>query len=344
MKIDGTAERIKLEHGAGGALSRWLTEELIFPYFKNKSYPDLSDSACVSSQGEVLITTDSYVVDPPFFPGGDIGRLSVFGTCNDLAVCGGKPLYVTLGLIIEEGFSIDELKSVLSSVNTAAREADVKVITGDTKVVPSGKGGGIYINTSGYGQKIFPYSISPHNIQKGDFVIVTGSIGAHGITVLAARESLRIASELRSDTAFLFPLCCELFSLGPELRFLRDATRGGVASVLNETVSDTDLSLEVRESCFPLDDKIAAAADILGLDPLEIANEGVFIAIVSKTASALALKKLRSHRLGKRAEIVGEVTGTQPATTRSGKVLIETSIGGKRILDYPRNLLLPRIC
>lgn len=335
----GLRQAITLEHGSGGALSRELTETLIYPFFQGQDYPELADASPFQIEGRAYLTTDTYVVDPPFFPGGDIGRLAVFGTCNDLAVCGARPLYLTLGLVIEEGFAIADLKRVLGSVRAAAGEAGVRIITGDTKVVPAGKGGGIFINTSGVGLADPSLTLSSSRIREGDQVLVSGPIGAHGLAILAARESLKIASGLASDCANLYPLCHALCALGEDLRFLRDATRGGVAAVLNELMRGTRNGLEVQEQSFPLNGAVAAAADLLGLNPLEIANEGVLVAVVSPGSADQALKILHSQPLGRQARRVGEVTPEHP-----GKVVLETAIGGRRILDLPRGLLLPRIC
>jgi hydrogenase expression/formation protein HypE len=332
-------ERISLEHGSGGALSRRLTEEVIYPYFRGEHYAELADASPFRLEGGGLLTTDTYVVDPPFFPGGDIGRLAVFGTCNDLAVCGATPLALSLGLVLEEGFPLEELRKVLASVRAAADEAGVRVITGDTKVVPAGKGGGIYLNTAGVGRAAPGLSLSPSRIREGDRVLVSAPVGAHGLAVLAARESLPVGAGLVSDCANLHPLCAGLAALGPGLRCMRDATRGGVAAILNELASASGLGLALVELDFPVDGAVAAAAGLLGLNPLEIANEGVLVAVVEGGAADRALEILRAHPLGRKARGVGAVTAANP-----GRVLLETSIGGRRFLDMPRGLLLPRIC
>jgi hydrogenase expression/formation protein HypE len=335
----GRQRAIRLEHGSGGALSRDLVEQVIHPVFLGDSYPELSDASPLEIGSDLLLTTDGYVVDPPFFPGGDIGRLSVVGTCNDLAVCGAKPICVSLALVLEEGFLIADLRKVLESAAAAAREANTRVVTGDTKVVPAGKGGGIFVTTAGVGRRVFPHILSPSRIRDRDSVIVSAPVGAHGLTVLAARESLPVAGSLRSDVAFLYPPVSRLFHLADALRFMRDATRGGVASVLNEAVHGGPWGLEVDEEAFPVTDEVRAVSSLLGLNPLEVANEGVFIAVVAREAEADALEALRGHPLGKSARCVGHVTGRAP-----GLVEMTTRIGGKRRLDLPRGLLLPRIC
>jgi len=299
----------------------------------------LNDAGPFRLEGEGLFTTDTYVVDPPFFPGGDIGRLAIFGTCNDLAVCGGTPVALSLGLVLEEGFPLEDLRRVLASVRAAADEAGVRVITGDTKVVPAGKGGGIYINTAGVGRATPGLRLSPARMQPGDRVLVSAPVGAHGLAVLAARESLSVGAGSASDCANLHPLCAGLADLGPALRCMRDATRGGVAAILNELAAAGRRGMALVEQHIPVDGTVAAAAGLLGLNPLEIANEGVLVAVVEDGSAERALEILRARPLGARACEVGAVTAANP-----GRVLLETSIGGRRYLDMPRGLLLPRIC
>ena len=332
-------DRIRLEHGSGGGLSRQLTEDVIHPVFRGDAYPELSDATPVEIGSDLLLTTDGYVVDPPFFPGGDIGRLSVFGTCNDLAVCGAKPVCISLALILEEGLAVSDLHRVLASAAAAAKEANARVVTGDTKVVPAGKGGGIYVTTSGMGQRVFPHLLSPRRIREGDRVIVSAPLAAHGLTVLAARQSLPGTDRLRSDVAFLYPPVSRLFHLGDGLRFMRDATRGGVAAVLNEMARGAGWGIEVEEMSFPVAEEVRVVCDLLGLNPLEVANEGVFVAVVDARSEQAALESLHSHPLGRGAATVGTVS-----TARPGTVLMHTRIGGTRLVDFPRGLLLPRIC
>jgi hydrogenase expression/formation protein HypE len=332
-------ELIRLEHGSGGALSRELVEQIIHPALRNDDYPELLDATTVAIEGRVALTTDTYVVDPPFFPGADIGRLAVFGTCNDLAVSGAEPRFLTVGLVLEEGFPVADLKRALSSLAAAAREAGVSVVSGDTKVVPVGKGGGIYVNTTGLGARRATQALSPHAPRPGDVVIVSNAIGSHGIAVLAARERLSVGANIRSDCANLWPLCRDLLELGDELRFMRDATRGGVAAVLNETAAGGAFGILVRERDIPVAAEVRTVAEILGLDPLVVANEGVLVAVVSRASAEPALRSLRAHAAGAAAAAVGVVTDERP-----GRVVLETSIGGRRILDFPRGLLLPRIC
>ena len=330
---------IRLEHGSGGALSRDLVQSVIHPLLKTDAYPELLDAGPLEIGSDFLMTTDGYVVDPPFFPGGDIGRLSVFGTCNDLAVSGAKPICVSLALVIEEGFPIVDLERALRSAAAAAHEANARIVTGDTKVVPRGKGGGLFVTTTGVGRRVFAPVLAPARIRVGDSVIVSAPIGAHGLTVLAARESLPVADGLKSDMAFLYPPISRLFHFSDALRFMRDATRGGIASVLNEIVHGAPWGIEMEEADVPISEEVRAVAGLLGLNPLEIANEGVFVAVVSAAAEQEALASLRAHPLGRGARCVGRITGDVP-----GMVVMRTSVGGRRIVDFPRGLLLPRIC
>jgi hydrogenase expression/formation protein HypE len=330
---------IRLEHGSGGALSRDLVESVIYPAFASDAYPELSDASPLEPGSDFLLTTDGYVVDPPFFPGADIGTLCVFGTCNDLAVCGARPISLSLGVVVEEGFPIPLLEKALASAAEAARQARVRIVTGDTKVVPKGKGGGLFITTAGVGTRVFPHALSPARVRHGDVVIVSAPLGAHGVTVMAARESLPVGAGLRSDAAFLYPLASSLFPLGESLRFMRDATRGGVAAVLNEAVHGAAWGIEVEEDAFPVDQDVRAVCDLLGLNPIEIANEGVFVSIAAASEAEKAVASLRSFPQGVKACVVGRVTRQNP-----GSVVMTTSIGGKRLVDFPRGLLLPRIC
>ncbi|MBN2735664.1 MAG: hydrogenase expression/formation protein HypE [Spirochaetales bacterium] len=336
---------IRLEHGSGGVLTRQLIEEIIYPYLKNDSYSELDDASLFPSPaapGEKLaFTTDSYVVDPPIFRGGNIGKLAVFGTANDLAVSGAEPLYMSLGVILEQGFSIDDFESIIKTLAQSAREANVKVITGDTKVVPAGKGGGVFLNTAGIGRQVFPHSLGGSRVQIGDKVILSNHIGAHGVAILSQREGLELGTTIQSDCAFLYPLCRELYSLGLDLRFLRDATRGGIAAVLNEVVEKRDFAIEIDEEAIPVLEDVKSTIELLGLNLYEIANEGAFIAIMAADKAEEAVVRLKKHPSGSgsMAAIIGKVT-----QNHCSRVVVNTAIGGQRLLDFPRGLLLPRIC
>ena len=336
---DADRRTVTLEQGSGGSASRGLVERVIFPRLRNPSYRELSDAAAVDMPARALFTTDTYVVDPPFFPGGDIGKLAVFGTCNDLAVSGGAPRFLSLALVIEEGFAVADLERILDSAARASAEVGVRIVTGDTKDVPRGRGGGVFVNTAGVGERLFPFDLSPARIAPGDAVVVSGPVGAHGLAVLAAREGLRAAAGVSSDCANLDPLCRGLHALGDGLRFMRDATRGGVAAILNEIVSGAAFGIEVREEAFAVSPEVRTISEILGLNVLEIANEGVFVAVVAAALAPRTIELLRGMPNGREAAIVGAVTSGRP-----GKVVALTAIGGRRILDWPRGLLLPRIC
>lgn len=339
-------ELIRLEHGSGGELSRRLVEEVILPYVRCPASDGLPDAARLDVTGPIALTTDSYVVDPPFYPGGDIGRLAVFGTCNDLAVSGARPRALTLALVLEEGLPIALLRRVLASVKAAAEEAGVEVVTGDTKVIGRTDGAatasdrepGLYLNTAGVGEVVFG-PLGPSHVRPGDRLIVSGPLGAHGVAVLAAREHLSAAAGIRSDCALLWPLAERLFRLGPAVRFLRDATRGGLAAVTNELCRGAGFGIALREAALPSDPDVATVLDLLGLDALEVANEGVLAAVVAADAAEAAVAALRGHPTGARAAIAGVITADG-----TGRVVLETRIGGRRLVGFPRGLLLPRIC
>jgi len=335
MSVSG---RIRLEHGSGGALSRELVDEVIFPRFSGPSYADLNDASEVTPLRRPCMTTDSFVVDPIFFPGSDIGKLAVFGSCNDLAVSGARPIALSLGLILEEGLPIETLERVLDSVSAGCEEAGVAIVTGDTKVVPKGAGGGIYINTAALGDMEFEGRLTTDAMACGDRIVISGPIGAHGIAVLGAREGLPVSPNILSDCRNLYPFCRALYPLGSELRIMRDATRGGIAAITNELVDGRPVSIVLDEERIPVEPEVAAASRLLGLNPLEIANEGVFVTVVDGSSAAGAVRRLKRAGCSS-AAIIGEVTAENP-----GRVVLETSVGGHRILDLPRGLLLPRIC
>lgn len=334
-------ETIRLEHGSGGELSRRLVEEVIHPYVRCPASADLPDAARLDLAGRIALTTDSYVVDPPFFPGGDIGRLAVFGTCNDLAVSGARPRALALALVLEEGLPIDVLRRVLASVKSAAAEAGVEVVTGDTKVVgrcSPDVAAGLHLTTAGVGEIVLE-PLGPARVRPGDRLIVSGPLGAHGVAVLAARQQLSAAAGIGSDCAPLWPLVERLSPLGAAVRFLRDATRGGLAAAVNELCRGRPFGALLRERDLPADPDVAAVLNLLGLDALEVANEGVLAAVVAADAADAAVAALRGHPTGAAAAACGEITADG-----HGRVVLETRIGGRRLVDFPRGLLLPRIC
>ncbi len=333
-------DRVQLGHGSGGRMSATLLSERFLSHLSNDALAQLGDGSVVSVAGtEIVISTDTFVVSPLEFPGGDIGELAVNGTVNDLAMMGAQPLALSLAYVIEEGLPIEDLRKVTESVARAADRAGVRIVTGDTKVVPRGKGGGLFMTTAGIGLRAFPHELSPNRIREGDSVIVSAPIGAHGLTVLAARESLPVADSLRSDMACLYPAVSLLFPLAEGLRFMRDATRGGVSSVLNEIAHGQSWGIEVEEEAFPVTEEVRTVADLLGLNVLEIANEGVFVAVVSKEREVSALEALHVHPLGTAARCVGHVSKSRP-----GAVVMTTRVGGTRLVDFPRGILMPRIC
>ncbi len=335
-----TSKVILLAHGSGGTATHQLIEDLFLPRFNNTFLNDLTDSALLPVAGEnILFTTDAYVVDPPFFPGGDIGRLAVNGTVNDLSVCGGKPLYLSLSFILEEGFAIDKLEIILQSIAEAAEEAGVVIVTGDTKVVGRGSVDKIFINTSGIASLITPSALSVKNIKPGDAVVLSGSIGDHGIAVMLEREGLELKSGIMSDTAPLNRMAEEMLREPDAVRFMRDPTRGGIATTLNEISGQTHLGITIHEAAIPLRQEVAGASEILGLDPLYIANEGKLIAIVAPDRADMIRGIMRNNRYGKEAAIIGTVTEEFP-----GRVILKTKVGGSRIVDMLAGEQLPRIC
>jgi hydrogenase expression/formation protein HypE len=330
---------ITMAHGSGGAAYHELVEEVFVPAFANDMLAPLGDAAVCALAGERLaFTTDSFVVQPRFFPGGDIGRLAVCGTVNDLAMSGATPLYLSCGLILRAGLPLDELKRVIASMAAAAREAGVAIVTGDTKVVEQGGCDGIYINTAGIGMfKREPLGVSP---LPGDIIIVSGPLAQHGLAVLAARQGLDFDPPLASDAAPLCGLAEVLLAAAPHTSCMRDPTRGGLAATLHEWAQAARVTITVDEAALPLSKPARAACDILGLDPLYVANEGVFAAALPPAQAQAALFALRAHPLGQGAAAVGRV-GEALAHT---PLILRTAAGGERRIDLPRGELLPRIC
>lgn len=330
-------EIISLDYGSGGKKTAALIEKLILPVLRNPELEQLGDGAVVPGAETLVVSTDSFVVHPLFFPGGDIGKLAVCGTVNDLAMCGAVPRYLSLALILEEGLPAETLRRVLASVGEAAAACGVKVVTGDTKVVERGRGDGVYINTTGIGFLRTP-GLSPEAIQEGDAVLVSGTMGDHGTAVMLARGDL-LEGEIRSDCAPLHELTQSLLDSGASVRVLRDPTRGGLATTLNEFVENRTLGIEMEEERVPVRPDVRAACGILGLDPLYCANEGKLIAVVSPETAGTALEALRQRPEGQNAAIVGRVSARWP-----GRVVMHTAFGGSRVLQKLAGAQLPRIC
>jgi len=331
---------ILLGHGSGGKLSHQLLSDLIIPTLSGLPATGQNDAAVLSHNGHRLaFTTDSYVVDPIFFPGGDIGCLAVNGTVNDLAMMGARPLYMSVGLIMEEGFSRGELKQILDSMRSAADEAGIAIVTGDTKVVPRGKADRIFINTSGIGSIEHDLVIGGNCARPGDKVLINGSIGDHGIAVLAQREGLDLVSDIQSDCAALNGLVAEILKEGDSIHVLRDPTRGGVATTLKEIALQSQVGITLHERALPYNGAVKGVCAILGLDPLYVANEGKLLLIVAPQSAESVLERMRANPLGRDAAIIGEVS----ADAR-GRVEIDTVAGGVRAVEMLAGEQLPRIC
>jgi len=332
---------ILLGHGSGGKLSHQLLEELIIPRLSGVPVAGQDDAAVIQHAGQRLaFTTDSYVVDPLFFPGGNIGHLAVYGTVNDLAMVGARPLAISVGLILEEGISRQELARVLDALREAADRAGVKIVTGDTKVVPRGKADRIFITTAGIGVYDHGLAITGAGAQPGDLILVNGPIGDHGIAVMAAREGLELQTKVVSDCAPLNGLVAELLAeAGEAVHALRDPTRGGVATTLKEIARQSGVGITLREEALPVRKEVQGVCALLGLDPLYVANEGKLLACVAPAAADRLLARLRAHPLGREAAVIGHVTDVQP-----GRVQLETVVGGLRAVEMLAGEQLPRIC
>ena len=332
---------ITLAHGSGGRASDDLIREVLLPALGTAGDTPLTDSAVLRSPGDRLaFTTDSFTVTPLFFPGGNIGRLAVFGTVNDLAMSGAKPTHLSLAFIIEEGLEIAVLRRIAEEVGVAAREAVVDIVTGDTKVVGKGAADKLFINTSGIG--VIPSgcpTLGPDRVDPGDAILVSGTLGDHGVAVLGAREKLSFVSNIRSDCAPLAVLVEQLLNAAPHAKCLRDPTRGGIAAVLNEIAHSSHRGVQIEEGNLPIQAEVAGVTELLGLDPLYLANEGKLVAVVPSNEAEAALQALRAHELGREAVILGHVT-----EDHAGMVVLKTSLGTHRMVEYPTGELLPRIC
>jgi hydrogenase expression/formation protein HypE len=331
--------RIVLGHGSGGTLTHQLLAKSIFPLFDNPILAQADDAAVFSLKGATALTTDSFVVQPLFFPGGDIGKLAVCGTVNDLAMMGAAPLYLTAACIIEEGFEISLLEKIIRSMSRAAREAGVTIAGGDLKVVEQGAADGIFINTSGVGSIARGRAVSGHGARPGDLVIINGHIGEHGTAVMAARQNYKLTTAVKSDCACLNGLVDAVLRAGPRVHAMRDPTRGGVATTLNEIALQSGVQIEIDEEQLPVTPAVRGFSEILGIDPLYLANEGKMLLFADPRSAAAALAAMRGHPLGKQARIIGRVTGKGEPL-----VALRTAIGSTRILSMLAGEQLPRIC
>jgi len=333
-------ERIVLAHGGGGRLTNQLIESVFLPAFRNSALESRHDGAVLSARGvQLAMTTDTYIVQPLVFPGGTIGDLAVNGTVNDLAMCGARPIALSAGFVLEEGLSLTTLHEIVASMREAARLSNVSVITGDTKVLDKGRGDGLFINTAGIGVVVAPNPVGAAAVSPGDAVIVSGDLGSHGIAVLSVREGLEFEGEVKSDTAPLWPAVEALLYAGIEVHCLRDLTRGGLSSALNEIASVARLNIEIEERLLPVSDVVRGACELLGLDPLYVANEGRFVAFVPECDASRTLEILRSHPVASGAVRAGTVQETPSAL-----VTMRTRVGGNRVLDMLSGEQLPRIC
>ncbi|MBM3392097.1 MAG: hydrogenase expression/formation protein HypE [Betaproteobacteria bacterium] len=329
-----------MTHGSGGRAMAQLIEELFLAAFDNEWLRAANDQACFAVQGgRMVMATDSHVVSPLFFPGGDIGCLSVHGTINDVAMSGAKPLYLSASFILEEGFPLADLKRIVDSMAQAAREAGVPIVTGDTKVVEQGKGDGVFITTTGVGVVPAGVNISGDRARPGDTIIVSGTLGDHGVAIMAQRESLGFETTIRSDTAALHDLVARMVAAVPDIHALRDPTRGGLATTLNEIARQSGVGMMLREEAIPVRQEVEAACELLGLDPLYVANEGKLICICAPEHADALLAAMRAHPLGAEAAIIGSVHEDPHHF-----VQMETGFGGKRIVDWLTGEQLPRIC
>ena len=339
-RLDLKRGTVEMTHGSGGRAMAQLIEDLFVAHLDNALLRQGNDQALFQPPlGRLVVSTDSHVIAPLFFPGGDIGCLSVHGTLNDVAMAGARPLYLTAGFILEEGFPLAELERIVASMAQAATEAGVPVVAGDTKVVERGKADGVFITTTGIGVVPAGVEISGDQAQPGDAILLSGSIGDHGVAVMSQREGLGFETEIQSDTAALQGLVARMVEAVPGIHCLRDPTRGGLATTLNELARQSNVGMRLREAAIPIKPAVAAACELLGLDPLYVANEGKLVAICVQDDAERLLKAMRAHPLGTDAAIIGEVVADP-----HGFVRMETSFGGSRIIDWLAGEQLPRIC
>lgn len=333
-------DSITLGHGSGGQLTHKLLEGSIFKLFSNDQIDRQHDGAVLSIPGKMAFSTDSFVVSPIFFPGGNMGDLAINGTLNDVAMCGAIPKYISLGLIIEEGLLISELWEILDSIKQIAESCNVQVVTGDTKVVERGKGDKLFINTSGIGEILPGARIGIDNIKEGDHIIVSGPIATHGMAIMSVREGLEFQTTLESDSQYIGDVACDLIQqFGADIRFMRDPTRGGLATVLNEIAQQMKYSVELQETALPVLPAAKNACELLGLDPMYVANEGIFMMVVSPDKSDQVLDTLSKSQKCQGAAVIGEISASYP-----GKVIVHSAIGGRRVIPMLIGEQLPRIC
>jgi hydrogenase expression/formation protein HypE len=331
---------ITLGHGSGGLLTNRLLESGVFSLLSNAQLDAHHDGATLAYDGPIGFSTDSFVISPIFFPGGDIGELAVNGTVNDLAMCGAIPRHLSLSFILEEGLSMKDFWQILVSIKAACERAGVQVVTGDTKVVEKGKGDKIFINTTGLGPIHAKADIRMSRVQPGDKLVISGNVATHGVAILSVREGLQFESDIESDTCCLnHTVCALLDEFGADIHLLRDPTRGGVATVLNELARDTKLGVDIHQKHIPVDERVEGACEILGLDPLYVANEGIFVAVVEASIAEAFTERLRTLEFGAHAAIIGEVVDAHPR-----QVVLSSLIGGKRVVNMPVGEQLPRIC
>lgn len=339
-KLDLRKDSVEMSHGSGGRAMARLIEELFVRHFDNDLLRQGNDQATFDvASGRLVMSTDGHVISPLFFPGGDIGSLAVHGTINDVAMAGAKPLTLSAGFILEEGFPLADLDRIVASMATAARKVDVPVVTGDTKVVERGKGDGVFITTTGIGVVPEGIEISGDRARAGDAILINGSIGDHGVAVLSKRENLEFETAIVSDSAALHGLVADLVAAAPDLHCLRDPTRGGLATTLNELAGQSAVGMQIFEETIPIKPEVVGACELLGLDPLYVANEGKLIAICPQDRAEAAFAAMRAHPLGRDAAVIGAVTDGEP-----GFVRMQTRLGGSRVVDWLAGEPLPRIC
>ena len=331
-------KQILLSHGGGGEETQKLIKDLFFKYFSNPILEKMEDAAVLDLNSKLAFTTDSFTVSPIFFKGGNIGKLAIAGTVNDIAMMGAKPKYLSCSFIIEEGLPFEELEEIVKSMAEEMKKTGVQIVTGDTKVVPKGSADKIFINTTGIGEIIYE-GISAHNIEEGDVILVSGTMGDHGACIMAQREGIELEGDIASDCASLWPLVEDLINAGITIKAMRDPTRGGLSAVLNEWAEQSNIGIEIEEEKIPVKDEIQGLCELLGLEPYTLANEGKLILAVPENEAEKALEVMRNNELGKDAQIIGRAISDY-----KGKVILKSPYGSKRIMEPPAGELLPRIC